>query len=122
MANHGPTTRIAPGARPAATFSTAPTILGSYAHLIGRLAANRPHYLNPRMIADAADFNERADHLRTLMIAVGDYVRVSLKDIGDSSGVELDVKYVEGAFHDLTGDVTGALRNAADRMMETEAA
>ena len=99
-----------------------PTVLGAYAHLIGRLAANRPHYLNPRMIADAADFNERANHLRNLMIAVTDYVRVSLKDIGDSSGVEMDVKYVEGAFHDLTGDVTGALRNAADRMMETEAA
>ena len=104
-------------------FATlAPPVIASYAHMIGRLAANRPHYLNPRMIADASDFNERADHLRNLLIAVGDYVRVSLKDIEDSSGVALDVKYVEGAFADLTGDVTGALRNAADRMVEMEAA
>jgi hypothetical protein len=107
----------------ATRFATsAPPVIASYAHMIGRLAANRPHYLNPRVIADSSDFNERADHLRNVLIAVGDYVRVSLKDIEDSSGVSLDVKYVEGAFADLTGDVVGALRNAADRMVEMEAA
>jgi hypothetical protein len=121
MADQGTTTRIRPGTRPAAPFSTAPTILGSYAHLIGRLAANRPHYLNPRLIADSADFEERAEHLRGVLVAVADYVRVCLKDIGDSSNIELDVKYIDGAFQDLVGDITGPLRNAADRMQDEAA-
>lgn len=89
------------------------TILDAHAHLIERIEANKPCHLNPAHLADADDINERAEHIRFLMMAVTDYVRVAVKDIDDSSN-HIDAKYIYGYLDDLTSEIVGALRNAAD--------
>lgn len=93
--------------------TTPPTILSAHAHMVERIEANKPCYLNPAHLADADDINERAEHIRFLMMAVTDYVRVAVKDIDDSSN-HIDAKYIYGCLDDLTSEIVGALRNAAD--------
>ena len=94
--------------------SPAATILGAHAHLIERLAGNKPCHLNPAWHADADDFNERAEHLQRAFIAFSDYVRVAVKDIADTS-TELDENYIFGCLNDLGSEIVGALEIAADK-------
>ena len=90
----------------------------AHAHLVDRIGDNTPYILNSRLIADAEDFNERADHVRSILIAVTDYVRVAVKDISDKSNTAIDERYLLGLLNDVTGDVVGALNNAAEDLRE----
>lgn len=89
------------------------TLLGAHAHLIERLNVNKPHHLGPRYLVDAEDLNERSEHLQGLMIAVTDYVRLAVKDVDECSN-QIDGRYIIGCLDDLTGEITGALRIAAE--------
>lgn len=91
------------------------SVLGAHTHLIERLQANAPHYLNPRYLADADDINERAEHLQRILIAVTDYVGAAVTDIADSSNC-IDKKYIFGCLNDLTSEIVGTLNIAADEM------
>lgn len=93
-----------------------PSILDDYAHLVERLGDNPPTHLHANYIADADDFNERAEHLRRLMTAVSMYVDTALEDIARSCNIELDRKYLMGAIEDATDDIIGTLENAAERI------
>jgi hypothetical protein len=92
---------------------SAPAILGAHAHLIERLQQNRPHHMHGWHLADALDFEDRAEHLRRLLIATEDYVRAVMVDMARSSNIYVDTD-VTGGISDLRGDVVGTLLNAAD--------
>jgi hypothetical protein len=94
---------------------TAPTILGAHAHLLERLQQNRPHHMPGWHLADALDFEDRAEHLRRLLIAVEDYVRAVMVDMARSSNVYVDAD-VTGCISDMQGDVVGSLINAAETL------
>jgi len=64
-------------------------------------------------LADALDFEDRAEHLRRLLIATEDYVRAVMVDMARSSNIYVDTD-VTGGISDLRGDVVGTLLNAAD--------
>jgi hypothetical protein len=92
------------------------SVLGAHAHLIQRLQQNRPHHMHGWHLADALDFEDRAEHLRRACIAFEDYVRAVLVDTASHSNVHVDVKDVTGIISDMQGDVVGALLNAADEV------
>lgn len=91
------------------------TVIEAHIHLIERLESNLPSRIGPPYRADADDFNQRAEHLRRLMIAITDYIGVAIADIADVSH-EIDRKYVLGCLDDLTGEIVGSLTIAADDM------
>jgi hypothetical protein len=94
---------------------TAPTILGAHAHLIERLQQNKPHHMHDWHLADALDFEDRAEHARRLLIAVEDYVRALMVDTARSSNIYVDTD-VTGSIADMRGDVVGTLLNAAEEL------
>jgi hypothetical protein len=99
---------------------TASTILGAHAHLLERLQQNRPHHIHGWHLADALDFEDRAEHLRRLLIATEDYVRAVMVDMARSSNIYVDTD-VTGGVSDLRGDVVGTLLNAAERIQSAAA-
>jgi hypothetical protein len=92
---------------------TAPTILGAHAHLLERLQQNRPHHIHGWHLADALDFEHRAEHLRRLLIATEDYVRAVMVDMARWSNIYIDADVTAG-ISDLRDDVVGTLLNAAE--------
>jgi hypothetical protein len=98
----------------------ASTIIGAHAHLLERLQQNRPHHMHGWHLADALDFEDRAEHLRRLLIATEDYVRAVLVDMARSSNIYVDTN-VTGGISDLRGDVVGTLLNAAERIQSIAA-
>jgi hypothetical protein len=75
MVNHATTTNRAPGARPAATFST---VQIAHLDLVTRLAATRPHQIVA--IADRHDVQERAEHVRDVLSTVLAYIGTVVSD------------------------------------------
>lgn len=92
------------------------SILDSHRHLIARLTANKPCHIHNWHIADDLDFDDRAAHLKSLLIAVGDYVRTSLKDIEVKANVRIDVTYLQAIMNDCASEIVGSLENAADEV------
>jgi hypothetical protein len=103
-------------ARAESTDTTSPSVFGAHARLIQRLQQNRPHHMHAWHVTDALDFEDRAEHLRRLWIAVEDYTRAVLVDTAASSNVHVDIKDVTGCISDLKGDMVGSLLNAADEL------
>ena len=89
MADQGTTTRIAPGVRSAATFSTFQT---AHLDLVARLAATRPHQIVA--IADRMDIEERAEHVRDVLGAVLSYVGTVVTD----TNANLPIGLLDGAY------------------------
>jgi hypothetical protein len=75
------TTRRAPCAGPAPTFSTVEV---AHTRLIERLAVSTPHRI--LYIADARDLGERAEHLQQVLGAVLDYVGAIVVDTSHVAG------------------------------------
>src|ERR1700678_3323825 len=86
---HGTITRITPGARPAATFSTIQT---AHLDLVARLATTRPHQIIA--IADRHDVEERAEHVRDVLGAVLAYIGTVVADTNDN----LPIGLLNGAY------------------------
>jgi hypothetical protein len=104
------TTNRAPGARPAAMFSTAEE---AHTGLIKRLSGSKPHRI--LYIADARDLAERAEHLQQVLGAVLDYVGAVVTDTDHvAPGGSIDRKYLLGLISDVAGDVAGSISNSAD--------
>ena len=100
-------------AKPSTEIQTA------HAFLVARLAALRPH--NIRFHADTADLEERADHVRDILGATLDYVASVLADSADNCPIGLlDGAYVMGCIGDLSSDIAGKLRRAAEDLANGE--
>jgi hypothetical protein len=99
-----------------------PPLLASHAHMVGRLMANTPHRVSGHCIADARDLDDRAEHIRILLRAFGQYIREAVKDIESKSNHRFDFPSVEAYFDDLAGDVAGQMEYHAETIREGLAA
>jgi hypothetical protein len=73
----------------------------------------------PRAIpldVDAADLEDRADHLSKVLDALSIYMTVVLDDTAQNIPGRVDFGDVSAALSDLASDVTGTIRLAADAM------
>lgn len=95
--------------------TTIASVTDAHAHLIQRIITNKPHHMPGWHLADTLDFEDRAEHLRRLLIAVEDYTRAVLVDMKRSSNVYVDTD-VTGCLSDTRGDMVGSLLNAADEL------
>jgi hypothetical protein len=95
--------------------STTASIADAYTHLIQRLQQNRPHHMPVWHLAEALDFEDRAEHLRRLLVDVETYTRAVMVDMACSSNIHVDTD-VTGGISDLRGDVVGTLLNAAEEL------
>ena len=66
--------------------------------------------------ADAADLEDRADHLEKVLHALSVYVTAILDDTVQNVLGGLDLRQVDALLSDLTSDVTGTIQRAADSM------
>ena len=95
-----------------------PTIRTAFADLLVALADNHP--VNIIGEADAADMEERAEHVQAVLGAVETYLTAVLADAKHrTSGVTFDVN-VTGILSDTRGDLVGTFRIAAEQMRELE--
>jgi hypothetical protein len=95
--------------------TTIASVTDAHAHLIQRIITNKPHHLPSWHLADALDFEDRAEHLRRLLVDVETYVRAVMVDMARSSNIHVDTD-VTGCLSDMRGDVVGSLLNAADEV------
>src|ERR1700689_238982 len=65
---------------------------------------------------DAADLEDRADHLNTILDAVSVYVTSILQDTAQNAPGGLDLRYIDVLPSDLVSDATGTIEGAADAM------
>jgi hypothetical protein len=70
------------------------------------------------LFADAADLENRADHLKKMLDAVSVYVTVILDDAAQNVPGGLDLDYANALLADLESEASGALRRAADQTAE----
>jgi hypothetical protein len=97
------------------------SVTDAHAHPVQRVITNKSHHMHARLVADALDFERRAEHLRRLLTAVSLYVDTAPEDIARSSNIEIDCKYLIGYLEDFTADVCGTLKNAAERIQSVVA-
>lgn len=91
--------------------SAAGPLRTAFSDLLVRIADNHP----ARIIgnADAADLEERAVHIETLLQDVTAYVAAVWSDTKDSTHVAIDARILN-CLSDASSDLVGTLRNAAD--------
>jgi hypothetical protein len=98
---------------PSAKLSTNP-IRAAHAKLIALLTAHppRPILIDP----DAADFQDRADHLYEVFSAVSVYLSLILDDTAQNTPGGLNLVHIEAVLSDVVTEVIGAIRHAVDSM------
>jgi hypothetical protein len=96
-------------------MAQADSIFDSYAHLLARLAASKPHQI--RYSADARDLEERAEHVQAIGNAVLAYLTELVADTADNAHSKIDRDVCRGLSDDIS-DIVGNLSNAAERWRE----
>ena len=86
----------------------------AHAEFAAALAGHPPRTIP--LDADAIDLEDRADHLDKVLGALSVYVTVILDDTAQNVPGGLDLRDVEAVLADLSSDMTGAIRLAADGM------
>jgi hypothetical protein len=89
-------------------------VCAAHAEFVSILAGHPPRLIP--LQADALDFEDRADHLNTVLSALSVYVTVILDDTAQNVPGSLDLRDAEAVLTDLRSDVTGAIQYAADGM------
>jgi hypothetical protein len=99
------------GAKP----STNP-VRAAHAEFVAAVAGHPPWPIP--LYADAIDLEDRADHLNTVLNALSVYVTGVLDDTAQNIPGGLDLGQIDALLSDLTSEVTGTLRRAADVLAE----
>jgi hypothetical protein len=102
-----------PGGRASANPSFSP-VRAAHAEVVAALAGHPPRPIP--IDADAIDLEDRADHLDKLLSALSVYLTVILDDTAQNVPGGLDLRDAEAVLADLSSDVTGTIRLAADAM------
>jgi hypothetical protein len=68
------------------------------------------------LFADATDLEDRADHLKDVLIAVSIYLSALLGDTAQNVPGGLNLRSINALLSDLASDVTGTIQGAADDM------
>ena len=82
---------------------------------ISKWVLNKPHVIAGN--ADAADLQERAEHLQTFWEAAEKYTNAILQNTRQHSPERFDLD-VTGCLSDVKGDVVGTLMDAAEKLRE----
>ncbi|HEY1982451.1 MAG TPA: hypothetical protein VGH13_20435 [Xanthobacteraceae bacterium] len=100
-------------------LSTGPSALPStnsvgaaYAAFLAAVARHPPRTIP--CAADAADLENRADHLNQLLTALSAYLNAVLADTAQNVAGGLDLRQFDALLSDLTSDVTGTLQRVAE--------
>lgn len=94
--------------------SSDPTIVGAYAHMLEKLHLTRPRDWGV-YTPDYRDLMERADHARSVILAVTAYLGELVHDTNRSCWhSRIDRRWIDARLDDLCSDVVGAMENAAD--------
>jgi hypothetical protein len=98
--------------------STSP-VRRAHTELVAALAGNVPHAIYAAI--DSEDLDGRANHLEDVFASLHVY---AISIIADTTrhipGGTLDRRYLDKLFEDLSADVLGVIRNAAEEMREHE--
>jgi len=124
MTNRAPGTRLAapvhnfqPRRAAVASTKSAPSTLKlAHSTLIGSLLPEQPQPIDGCW-AHPSEILDRAEHLEKVLAAVTDYAAVVLSDTQDFAG-RVDTKYLTGLLRDVTSDIVGGLRFAAEECGE----
>ena len=95
----------------AAKPSTNP-IRAAHAEFVTALAGQAPWPIP--LFANATDLEDRADHLQKVLDALSVYVTAILDDAAQNVPGGLDRRPVDALLADLTSEMTGTLRRAAE--------
>jgi len=90
------------------------SIQAAHAAFVGAVAANPPSPI--RRDPEAIDLENRADHLRSLLCALSFYMTAVLDDTAQNALGGLDLRQIEALLSDLTSEVSGTVRRAADAL------
>ena len=90
------------------------SIQAVHAAFVGAVAANPPWPI--RLDPEAIDLENRADHLRSLLCALSLYMTAVLDDTAQNALGGLDLRQIEALLSDLTSEVSGTVRRAADAL------
>ena len=102
---------LIPGARPP---SPPRPIWAAHAAFVSSVAGRPP--LPIPVFAEAADLEERAGHLKAVLDALSVYLNAALGDAAQNVPGGLERRHVDALLSDLTSEVTGTLRHAADSL------
>ena len=108
----------APSTGASAKSSTNP-VRAAHAEFVTALAGAPPWPIP--LFADAADLEDRADHLKKVLDAVSVYVTTILDDTAQNIPGGLDLRSIDALLSDLTSDVIGTIQRAADAVAERSA-
>jgi hypothetical protein len=104
--------------RALSTDGTAPlstnSVGAAYAAFIAALVRYPPRTIPCDL--DAADFENRADHLNRLFTALSTYLNTVLADTAQNVPGGLDLRQFDALLSDLTSDVTGTLQRVTEDM------
>jgi hypothetical protein len=91
----------------------------AHIELVAALAGNAPYPIYAEV--DSDDLDVRAGHLEKVFEALHAYLTAILADTAQKiPGGALDRRYLEGLFKELSGDVVGVIRHAAEEMRAHE--
>jgi hypothetical protein len=96
------------GAKP----STKP-VQAAYAEFVAVLVGHPPRAIP--VYADAANLEDRADHLNKGLTALSEYLTAVLDDTARNVPGGLDLSQVDALLSDLVSDMSGTLQHAVER-------
>jgi hypothetical protein len=86
----------------------------AHAEFVAALVEHPPRPIP--VAANAADLDDRADHLATVLVALSVYMTTLLEDTAQNVPGGLDLRSIDALLSDLVSDVTGIIRRAADAL------
>jgi hypothetical protein len=86
----------------------------AHADFVAVLAAHPPRPIPVGV--NAADLEDRGDHLDKVLTALAIYLTAILEDTAQNVPGGLDLRYIDALLSDLVSDVTGTIQRAADDM------
>lgn len=105
---------LIPGARVTSPPSVAKPVWTAHAQFVSSVAGRPPAPIP--VFAQAADLEDRADHLKGVLDALSDYLHAVLGDAAQNVPGGLERRYIDALLSDLISEVTGTLRQAADSL------
>ena len=84
----------------------------AYAEFLADLAENPPRPIPVR--ADAADLQDRADHVEGVLTALSAYLNAVLEDTAENVPGGLDLRQIDALRSDLQSELRGTLQQASD--------
>ena len=97
-----------------------PAVQAAHITLVAALASLKPHRILGTYAADRFDILERAEHLEKVLAAVSTYTKAIVTDTKEMAPIGY-IADETGYLVDAASEITGALKNAVDKMLDDAA-